>query len=114
MSAITTHVLDTARGRPASGMLIRLERLTDGAHPEVVGRGTTDVDGRVRNLLAPGTAIAVGWYRLAFDTGTYFTETGAQGLFPEVQVVIEVRDASQHYHVPLLLSPFGYSTYRGS
>jgi 5-hydroxyisourate hydrolase len=114
MSAITTHVLDTARGRPAAGMLVRLERCIEGAPPEIVGRGTTDVDGRVRNLLAPGTALVMGWYRLVFDTGTYFTDTGVVGLYPEVEVVVDVRDASQHYHIPLLLSPFGYSTYRGT
>jgi 5-hydroxyisourate hydrolase len=114
MSAITTHVLDTARGRPAAGMLVRLERCIEGAPAEVVGRGTTDMDGRVRNLLAPGTALAAGWYRLVFDTGTYFAETGTQSLFPEVEVVIDVRDASLHYHMPLLCSPFAYSTYRGS
>jgi 5-hydroxyisourate hydrolase len=114
MSAITTHVLDTARGRPAAGMLVRLERCQEGAPPDVLGRGTTDVDGRVRNLLMSGAGLVIGHYRLVFDTGTYFAETGAQVFFPEVAVMFEVRDAAQHYHVPLLLSPFGFSTYRGT
>jgi 5-hydroxyisourate hydrolase len=114
MSAITTHVLDTARGRPAAGMLVRLERCSEGAPPTVVGHGTTDMDGRVKNLLEPGTALVMGWYRLVFDTGTYFSDTGVTGLFPAVEVLLDVRDAAQHYHVPLLLSPFGYSTYRGA
>ena len=114
MSAITTHVLDTARGRPAAGMLVRIERCQEGAPPEVVGRGTTDIEGRVRNLLGMGAGLAIGNYRVVFDTGTYFAETGTQGFFPEVAVTFEVRDATQHYHIPLLLSPFGYSTYRGS
>jgi len=114
MSAITTHVLDTSLGRPAAGMLVRLERCQEGMPPDVVGRGTTDIEGRVRNLMAAGAGLSIGSYRVVFDTGTYFAETGTHGFFPEVAVMFEVRDASQHYHVPLLLSPFGYSTYRGT
>ena len=114
MSAITTHVLDIARGRPAAGMLVRVERCQEGAPPDVVGRGTTDMEGRVRNLIMAGAGLSIGNYRLVFDTGTYFAETGTQGFFPEVSVMFEVRDAAQHYHVPLLISPFGFSTYRGT
>lgn len=114
MSAITTHVLDTARGRPAPGLAVRVEHCHEGAPPEVLGRGTTDMEGRVRNLLPPGTGIMVGHYRLVFETGTYFSEMGTVGFYPEVAVTFEVRDASQHYHIPLLLSPFGFSTYRGT
>jgi 5-hydroxyisourate hydrolase len=108
MSPITTHVLDTARGRPAAGVPVVLDlRAGDGGWVEV-GRGTTDDDGRLRTLTGP--AIEAGTYRLTFDTKAY----DAAGFFPEVAIVFEVRDAAQHHHVPLLLSPFGYSTYRGS
>jgi len=106
MSGITTHVLDTARGRPAAGIPVVLElRASDGGWVEV-GRGTTDDDGRLRTLTGP--TIEAGTYRIIFNTAAY------SGFFPEVAIVFEVRDVAQHYHVPLLLSPFGYSTYRGS
>ena len=107
MSGITTHVLDTARGRPAVGVPVRLE-LRDGDGWREIGRGTTDDDGRLRTLTGP--SIDAGTYRITFDTDAY----NAGGFFPEVSIVFEVNDAAQHYHVPLLLSPFGYSTYRGS
>jgi 5-hydroxyisourate hydrolase len=114
MSAITTHVLDTARGRPAAGVAIRLEQLREDEAPVILGRGETDRDGRLRDLLANGGPLRTGRYRLVFDTGAYFREQGIDAFYPEVAVVFELRDAAQHYHVPLLLSPFGYSTYRGS
>jgi 5-hydroxyisourate hydrolase len=107
MSGITTHVLDTARGRPGAGVPVRLE-LRAGNEWREIGRGTTDDDGRLRTLT--GASIDAGTYRITFDTGSY----NASGFFPEVAIVFEVKDATQHYHVPLLLSPFGYSTYRGS
>lgn len=109
MSAITTHVLDTARGRPAAGVAIVLER--DGAP---LARGETDEDGRLRDLLPAGAPLDPGAYRLVFDTGAYFARDGADGFYPEVAIVFQVKDGSEHFHVPLLLSPFGYSTYRGS
>lgn len=108
MSAVTTHVLDTARGRPASGVPVRLER-SDGA---AVGQGRTDDDGRVRGL-GPDRLDA-GDYRLVFDTGAYFVALGQNGFYPEVTVTFTLADVDAHYHVPLLLSPYGYSTYRGS
>lgn len=100
---LSTHVLDAALGRPAAGVLVRLER-----GGEVLAQGTTDTDGRVRDLgaLGPGT------HRLVFDTGAYFTATAQQGFYPEVAVAFTAGDG--HHHVPLLLSPFHYSTYRGS
>jgi 5-hydroxyisourate hydrolase len=107
MSGITTHVLDTARGRPAAGVPVRLE-LRDGQQWREIGRGTTDDDGRLRTLTGP--SIDAGTYRITFDIAAY----NAGGFFPEVAIVFAVNDAAQHYHVPLLLSPFGYSTYRGS
>jgi 5-hydroxyisourate hydrolase len=107
-SAVTTHVLDAARGRPASGVPVAL-LAPDGA---VVARAATDTDGRVRDLgpraLEPGT------YRISFDTAAYFTATGQSGFYPEVVVAFTVGASSEHHHVPLLLSPFAYSTYRGS
>ena len=103
MAGITTHVLDTAAGRPASGVTLSLQR-----DDRIIFEGATDSDGRAR-LIAP-EAIKPGVYRLTFGTGTYNPE----GFFPEVTIVFRVDDVTQHYHVPLLLSPFGYSTYRGS
>jgi 5-hydroxyisourate hydrolase len=109
---ITTHVLDTARGLPASGVPIALERAT-GDGWELLGRCATDADGRAHDLVADGTALADGRYRLTFDTGAYFRGRGEAAFYPEVAVVFTVA-GDEHYHVPLLLSPFGYSTYRGS
>jgi 5-hydroxyisourate hydrolase len=113
MSAITTHVLDTSRGRPAGGVLVVLEISTiDG--PVELGRGHTDPDGRLRTLLAPDAPFERGTYRLTFHTGAYFAANGVEGFYPEVRIDFEVRDPTQHFHVPLLLNPYGYSTYRGS
>ena len=107
MSAITTHVLDTARGVPAVGVAVRLERV-DAAGCVEIARARTDARGRVSEL---GPAlIEPGTYRLVFDTAAYASGT----FFPEVTVTFTVTDEGEHYHVPLLLSPFGYSTYRGS
>ena len=114
MSAITTHVLDTSRGKPAAGVAVRLEALTAEGTGTVLGRGVTDADGRLRTLLPEGTPLTVGTYRLVFETGSYFGERETASFYPRVTIDFEVRDAGQHYHVPLLLSPFGYSTYRGS
>src|SRR5262245_41896649 len=118
MSAITTHVLDTARGRPAAGVPILLERGNDAADGgttwEEIGRGQTDGDGRLRTLCPAGEPPAVGTYRLVFDTAAYFAATGSAGFYPAVEVIFLIDDPAQHYHVPLLLSPYGYSTYRGS
>lgn len=105
---ISTHILDTATGRPAPGVKIRLERLHGDAW-QPVGAGATDEDGRLRTLVPPGPA-PHGTYRLTFDTRAYL---GAAAFFPEVQISFVVAD-DRHHHVPLLLSPFGYSTYRGS
>ena len=113
MSAITTHVLDTARGAPAAGVPVELE-LRDGAGWRALGKGATDQDGRLRTLLSPGAALIAGVYRISFDTGAYFKAQAQPGFFPEVRIVFQIAEAGGHYHVPLLLSPFGYSTYRGS
>lgn len=111
-SPITTHVLDTALGRPAAGVNIVLERATDEGY-EAVGQGTTNEDGRLPDLLIQDD-FAPGVYLIHFDTGSYFEKTGRESFYPEVAVLFEIKDAASHYHVPLLISPFGYSTYRGS
>jgi 5-hydroxyisourate hydrolase len=114
MSPITTHVLDTARGRPAAGVAVILERVAGDQVWTELGRGTTDTDGRLRDLLPADAALAGGVYRLRFGTGAYFRSQGVRGFFPEVQVTVELEPGTGHYHIPLLLSPYGYSTYRGS
>ena len=112
-SPVTTHVLDTARGRPAAGVPVSLEAGAGADAWKELGRGATNADGRAADLL-PGGTLQPGRYRLTFDTAAYFKAEGLQGFYPYVQVVFEIRQAGEHYHVPLLLSPFGYSTYRGS
>jgi 5-hydroxyisourate hydrolase len=110
LSTVSTHVLDTARGSGAVGVAVRLERLVDRT-AQVVGEGVSDGDGRVRDL---GNDLAPGTYRLVFATGDYFAGLGQDALFPRVTVEFGLADPARHYHLPLLLSPFGYSTYRGS
>jgi 5-hydroxyisourate hydrolase len=109
MSAITTHVLDTAAGRPAAGVAVRLESTADTGWL-TVGEAVTDDDGRVREL-GPD-AITAGRYRLTFATAEYFGDR--ESFFPEVTVTFTVTDPTTHHHVPILLSPFAFSTYRGS
>lgn len=111
-SPITTHVLDIALGKPASGIAVQLERL-DAAGPTVIARGATDADGRASQLLAPGTLVA-GTHRIRFDLDAYFAQSQRAAFYPYVEIVFVVRETDEHYHVPLLLSPHGYSTYRGS
>lgn len=111
--SISTHVLDTSRGRPAGGIDVRLEhRARDGW--QVVGRGTTDADGRVRTLAPADAALAAGTYRLVFDVGGYFAGMNTDTFYADVTIAFVIRDPAQHYHVPLLVSPFGYTTYRGT
>jgi 5-hydroxyisourate hydrolase len=110
-SAVTTHVLDSTRGRPATGVPVRLERLVGGV-AEVVAKSVTDADGRAIDL-GPDAA-PTGTYRLVFDTGTYFSASGQTGFYPEVTVTFVIADPTRHCHVPVLLSPYAYSTYRGS
>lgn len=113
MSPITTHVLDTALGRPAADIAVTLmEVAADGSEVEV-GRGATNSDGRVTDLVPEGHKIE-GCYRLQFATKAYFDSAGRECFYPRVDVLFEVSAQREHYHVPLLLSPFGYSTYRGS
>jgi len=113
MNSITTHVLDTARGCPAEGVGVTLEILEGDAYRRV-GHGATDADGRLRSLLPPDQPPRAGRYRIIFAVDAYHRGLGVQGFYPEVSITFELRDASLHYHVPLLISPYGYSTYRGS
>ncbi len=113
VSPITTHVLDTRLGQPARGIAVVVEKQDDAGGWQSVGRGVTNDDGRITDLLPPGS-LATGVYRITFETGVYFTATGTDGFYPRVSITFEVTDGEQHYHVPLLLSPFGYTTYRGS
>lgn len=109
MSTLSTHVLDTALGRPAAGVPVRLER-SDGGPP--LAEAVTGKDGRVA-ALGPAD-LAAGAYRVVFDTGAYFARAGQRAFYPEVAISFLVEAADGHYHVPLVLSPFGYATYRGS
>lgn len=112
MSQITTHILDTSKGKPAGGVNIILEKKTTDKWVEI-GNGTTNSDGRLPGLLTDDTFLEVGTYRLVFDTDSYFKKSGVAGLYPSVTISFYVSDKT-HYHIPLLLNPFGYSTYRGS
>ena len=110
-SHITTHVLDTGTGRPASGVKATLEAKTASGWQEI-GTGVTDADGRIKNL-GP-TQVEVGHYRVSFEIGDYFGKQGTESFFPGVTIDFYVNSVDEHYHVPLLISPFAYSTYRGS
>lgn len=112
MSAITTHVLDVSRGKPVRGIVVFLERVGS-PQSTALARATTDTDGRVR-AFSPTPSLQAGVHRLTFEVGPYFAANGVETFYPRVVVEFELRDVAQHYHVPLLLSPFGYSTYRGS
>jgi 5-hydroxyisourate hydrolase len=109
---ISTHVLDTATGRPAAGLAVALSRRGANGAWTALGNAVTDDDGRVREMSAG--PVDAGDYRLEFATGAYFKSAGTAGFYPEVSVVFSVTDPNANHHVPLLLSPFGYSTYRGT
>ena len=111
MTRITTHVLDTALGRPAAGLNVRLDRV-DGGKTEEVTSARTDAEGRVRDWSPQ--LVAPGHYRLVFETGEWFRAAGRESLYPEVVIHVNLADSEPHYHIPLLLAPFGYSTYRGT
>jgi 5-hydroxyisourate hydrolase len=112
-SPITTHILDVMKGKPADGVSVILEmQQADGAWQQL-GRGVTNNDGRASELLSPDSHLAVGIYRLTFLTGDYYRLMSVESFYPKIIVEFVVTNGG-HYHVPLLLSPFGYSTYRGS
>jgi 5-hydroxyisourate hydrolase len=112
-SPVTTHVLDTARGIPAAGVRVTLDRENSPGAWTRIGQGVTGEDGRCRALLAAG-ALEAGAYRMIFDVASYFGAQGLDTFWREVVVEFVVRERAAHHHVPLLVSPFGYSTYRGS
>ncbi len=109
---LSTHVLDATAGRPAVGVGVLLETFSGGGWTEVA-TGVTDDDGRLTDWLPPDRP-GIGTHRLLFDTGAYFARAGVASFYPAVTVTFLIDDADRHHHVPLLLSPFAYSTYRGS
>ena len=110
---ISTHILDTSRGRPAVGMAVTLEQQR-GESWQRIGTDTTDADGRARGLWTGSTAPPPGSYRLCFEVAAYFAGLGVASFYPRVEITFMIVDGAEQYHVPLLLSPFSYSTYRGS
>lgn len=110
--SISTHVLDLVNGGPAQGVWVRLEQ-QDGKNWRLIHAGHTNSDGRIPDLLPKGTDLS-GVFRITFDTGAWFKLQNRRSFYPEVSILFEVTSTTEHYHVPLLLGPFGYSTYRGS
>jgi 5-hydroxyisourate hydrolase len=110
---ISTHILDTSLGRPAAEVPIALS-IFRGNQWVVLSENQTDADGRCRQLLPEGAALEAGLYRLRFDTAAYYETLRLAGLYPYVEIAFEVRDMERHYHIPLLLTANGYTTYRGS
>lgn len=114
VNGITTHVLDTALGKPAAGVPVRLERQDPPGRWRQIASASTDDDGRCSQLLPDAGDLAAGLYRLVFETGKYFEGQNIVGLYPAVEIAFSVRPGESHLHIPLLLSPNGYTTYRGS
>ena len=112
MSQLTTHILDTSIGKPAAAVQVKFEKLSEGVWM-CMATGITNSDGRISELLPSDFQMDLGIYRLIFDTGSYFKKQNIQSFYPSVAVEFQVNDTA-HYHVPLLLNPYGYSTYRGS
>ncbi|OZG70137.1 hydroxyisourate hydrolase [Hahella sp. CCB-MM4] len=113
MSQITTHILDTTRGCPASEVPIVLSQMTDDGWKQIA-EGHTNHDGRIGKLLEVGRVLDSGCYRMHFDTQAYFKSNGDPVFYPFVDIVFQITGNGQHYHIPLLLAAYGYSTYRGS
>ncbi|TNF24743.1 MAG: hydroxyisourate hydrolase [Deltaproteobacteria bacterium] len=113
MSGITTHVLDTAKGKPGKGIQVTLEKKS-GNEYQRIGGGKTNDDGRLPGLLADDYELESGIYRISFDTGSYYKSEGLKCFYPEASIVFEIENPTEHFHVPLLISGYGYSTYRGS
>jgi 5-hydroxyisourate hydrolase len=110
---LSTHILNTTTGKPASGVPLVLQKQTGGGW-EDLRKAKTDEKGRASDLYIPGKALKAGTYRLIFETGDYFKTQGVSTFFPRVEIVFVIEKTEEHYHIPLLISPFGYSTYRGS
>jgi 5-hydroxyisourate hydrolase len=115
MSGLTTHVLDTSREGPATGVDVTLQRLDSSGEPETINQGTTNHDGRLDDPLLTEEEMETGTYQLLFEVGDYYRQESAESSFLEtVPVRFTITETDEHYHVPLLLSPGGYTTYRGS
>lgn len=114
INRISTHVLDTALGKPARGIPVRLEHREKDGRWVTLGSSITDADGRCAQMLAPSQSVVDGLYRLVFDTATYYAAQNVAGLYPVVEITFEARKGDSQFHIPLLLSPNGYTTYRGS
>jgi len=114
MNRISTHVLDMVHGKPAKDVLVRLEKQNSSGDWRVLTSARTDHDGRCPQLLTEGDDLSAGVYRLIFETASYFARERIDSLYPLVEVTFHVRDGESHFHIPLLLSPNGYTTYRGS
>jgi 5-hydroxyisourate hydrolase len=114
MKRISTHVLDVARGKPASDVPVRLERREHSGSWQLLASARTDPDGRCGQLLRDEEVLEAGLYRMVFDTASYFAGQKIDGLYPTVEITFQVRDGESQFHIPLLLSPNGYTTYRGS
>jgi 5-hydroxyisourate hydrolase len=111
---ISTHILDTSVGRPAAGVRITLARIDDAGVSHLVNDAATDADGRVKHLFPADGTLVAGRYCATFDVGGYYARTHQPTFYPRVQIEFVVVNAVEHFHVPLLLSPFGFQTYRGS
>jgi 5-hydroxyisourate hydrolase len=114
MSRISTHVLDTAKGKPAAGVPVRLEHQDSSGKWSSLSSARTDQEGRCPQLLPDGATLAEGVYRLVFDTGGYFADCKVDGFYPAIEILFRVQTGEKHFHIPLLLSPNAYTTYRGS
>jgi 5-hydroxyisourate hydrolase len=114
LSGISTHILDTALGQPASGIAVHLERAEDSGVWQMLASQQTDGDGRCRQLLPANMALQAGRYRLRFETGPYYEARSLQGLYPVVEITFLARECDRHLHIPLLLTANGYTTYRGT
>lgn len=113
MSTISTHILDTSRGVAAARVHVMLERETSKEEWAALADAFTDADGRIKALL-PAGKLETGTYRLTFETGAYWASHGIESFHPLIEVLFTIKDAMRHHHVPVLISPFGYSTYRGT
>ncbi len=114
MKRISTHILDLVQGKPAAAVSVRLEKQNESGAWQQLTISQTDQDGRCSQLLPQDDALSTGVYRLTFETGDYFAHRKIATLYPVVEVTFRAQDGESHFHIPLLLSPNGYTTYRGS
>lgn len=112
MSQITTHILDTSKGKPAANVPVTFHQQVEGKWMNCAN-GITNSDGRVSNLLPQEAALPLGIYKMSFEVSAYFSNTNTECFYPLVEIIFEIKTI-EHYHIPLLISPFGFSTYRGS